>query len=155
MAVLPRRGPRPRTSQEGPHRQLDQQSPPELWGRLVLACTTLPGVREGHSQVSLASSRALLLDDQVEIRHAGSSLAPEPPVEPVHLHGVTDTSLHLCLPEAIAPGVCQQGWGEPHGYAQQRTEILVYGPRDDAELATVLALVEASLAFARAGPTDA
>jgi len=73
MAVLPRRGPRPRTSQEGPHRQLDQQSPPELWGRLVLACTTLPGVREGHSQVSLASSRALLLDDEDHIRTPGAT----------------------------------------------------------------------------------
>lgn len=149
MTLTPRPGPRPATSDEGPHRQLDQRSSPELWGRLVLAATTLPGVVEGLSGVSVPSSRALLLEDLREIADPASSLGTEPPLEPVHLHGVTDTSLHLCLPRERAAEVCALGWGEPHGYVEHDTEIMMYGPRDDAELAVVLGLIEESLAFAR------
>lgn len=151
MTLTPRSGSRPATSDEGPHRQLDQQSAPELWGRLVHAATTLPGVVEGLSGVSVPSSRALLLEDRSEVHDPATSLTTEPPLEAVHLHGVTDTSLHLCLPRERAAEVCALGWGEPHGYVEHDTEIMVYGPRDDAELAVVLGLIEESLAFARSG----
>jgi hypothetical protein len=149
VTLTERSGPRPATSDEGPHRQLDQQAPPELWGRLVLAATTLPGVVEDRSGVSVPSSRALLLDDLREIADPATSLSTEPPLEPVHLHGVTDTSLHLCLPRERAAEVCALGWGEPHGYVEHDTEIMVYGPRDEAELDVVLGLIEESLTFAR------
>jgi hypothetical protein len=79
----------------------------------------------------------------------GTSLAPHPPLEPAHLHGVTDTSMHLCLPVHRAADVCEKGWGEPHGYAEHDTEIMVYGPRDQHELAVVLELLTESLTFAR------
>jgi hypothetical protein len=128
---------------------LTQQAPPELWGRLAYELFRLPHVVEGRSQVSLVSSRALLFDDLVEPLAPGTSLATEPPVEPAHLHAVTDTSMHLCLPATRAAEVCALGWGEPHGYAGHDTEIMVYGPRDDQELSVVLGLIRESLAFAR------
>lgn len=149
MDLAPRSDPRPATSEEGPHRQLDQQAPPELWGRLVAEVFALPHVREGHSQVSPASSRAVLFDDLDAVADASTSLAPLPPLEPVHLHGVSDTSLHLCLPSERAREVCDLGWGEPHEYADHDTEVMLYGPRTEAELAVVLALVRESLRFAR------
>lgn len=149
MSLPPREGSRPLTSAEGPHRQLDQQSSPELWGRMVAAVFALPLVREGHSQVSPAASRAVLLDDRHEVTDPTTSLAPRAPLEPVHLHGVADTSLHLCLPADRAREVCEEGWGEPHGYADHATEIMVYGPRTEAELGVVLGLVRESLGFAR------
>ena len=149
MTLDKRPGPRPVTSDEGPHRQLDQQAPPELWGRLVYEAMSLPHVVEGRSQVSPTSSRALLFDDLTAVKDGSTSLANDPPLEPAHLHGVTDTSIHLCLPAERAEQVCQLGWGEPHGYAEHDTEIMVYGPRDEGELAIVLALVAESLAFAR------
>lgn len=140
--LRPRAGDRPRTSTEGPHRQLTDRASPELWGRLVAEVFALPSVHEGHSRVSLPSSRAVLLD--------GVDAA----TEPVHLHGVSDTSLHLCLPPPRAREVCELGWGEPHQYADDDTEIMVYGPRDAEELAVVVALVRESLDFARgSGPT--
>ena len=49
-----------------------------------------------------------------------------PPLEPVHLHGVADTSTHLCLPADRAREICALGWGEPHGYAEHATEVMVY-----------------------------
>jgi phospholipase/carboxylesterase len=149
MTPHQRPGPRPATSDQGPHRQLDQQAPPELWGRLVSEALRLPHVVEGRSQVSPVSSRALLFDDLTEVRDGSTSLAGDPPLEPVHLHGVTDTSIHLCLPASRAKEACDLGWGEPHGYAEHDTEIMVYGPRDEDELAIVLALIAESLEFAR------
>ncbi|WP_020577965.1 luciferase family protein [Actinopolymorpha alba] len=90
----------------------------------------------------------MLFPDLSDIRDRSTSLAPNPPLEPVHIHGVTDTSVHLCLPSERAAAVCELGWGEPHGYADHDTEIMVYGPRDDDELALVLGIVQESLEFA-------
>jgi hypothetical protein len=59
-----RRGERPAVSDAGPQRQLTDRATPELWGALVGSAVALPGVEEGHSQVSPASSRALFLRNQ-------------------------------------------------------------------------------------------
>lgn len=150
MTLAPRLGPRPVTSTEGPHRQLDQRSSAEIWGRLVGESVSIPGVFEGRSAVSPVSSRALFLEGLADTVDPTTSLAsPGERLEPVHLHGVTDTSLHLCLPRARAEEVCAAGWGESHQYADHATEIMVYGPRDDAELAVVLGFVRESLDVAR------
>lgn len=69
-------------------------------------------------------------------------------LEPVHLHGVFDTSLHVCLPVDRAREVCSLGWGEPHQYAGHESEIMVYGPRDRDELSVLMQIVHESLAFA-------
>jgi hypothetical protein len=147
--TIPRTGDRPTTSTEGPHRQLDQQATPAMWGRLVAAVIALPGVVEGHSQVSPADSRAVFLRDMAAERLPETSLAPGKRLEPVHLHGVRDTSVHLCLPVERGRDLIAAGWAEPHGYADHGTELMVYGPRTDEELAVVVALVEESIAFAR------
>lgn len=144
-----RSGPRPVTSVDGPHRQLSQQSTPALWGRLVARVFALPGVVEGHSSVSPASSRAVLLASLPQLRELETSLAPKGnPVEPAHLHGVGDTSIHLCLPHDRTALVCSRGWGEPHQYADHGTEIMVYGPRDEPELDFVVGLVAESVRWA-------
>lgn len=148
-AVAPRAGNRPATSSEGPHRQLEQRASPELWGRLVAEVFALPGVVEGHSQVSPASSRAVFLAEHREERAPETSLAPGRRLEPVHLHGVDDTSVHLCLPAGRGAELVELGWAEPHGYADFGTEFMVYGPRDEGELAVALGIIRESLAFAR------
>ena len=98
LLLTPRPGTRPTTSDDGPHRQLDQRSSPALWGELVAAVFALDGVREGHSQVSPASSRGVFLTDLETERSPETNLAPGRRLEPVHLHGVDDTSVHLVLP---------------------------------------------------------
>ncbi len=151
MTDLPARlGTRPKTSASGPHRQLSQISPPQNWGRLVAAVFSLPKVVEGHSAVSPASSRAVFLSDLPVARSAETSLAPlTERLEPVHVHGVLDSSLHVCLPAERCLEVCALGWGEPHQYADHATEIMVYGPRDREEIAIVMEIVRESIAFAR------
>jgi hypothetical protein len=116
---------------------------------LVHEVFQLPGVVEGHSGASIVSSRAVLLEDLLDAHTPDANLAQRAPLEPVHLHGVTDTSIHLCLPRERAAELCELGWGEPHGYAEHDTEIMVYGPRDLAELTIVVGIVQESLSFAR------
>ncbi|WP_405062403.1 DUF5519 family protein [Kribbella sp. NBC_01505] len=149
MILEPRSGTRPATSSTGPHSQLDQNASPELWGRLNYEVFQLPGVVEGHSQASLVSSRAVLLEGLLDAHVPDANLAGGAPLEPAHLHGATDTSVHLCLPAPRAAEVCELGWGEPHGYAGHDTEIMVYGPRTAEDLTVILGLIEESIAFAR------
>lgn len=153
MESHPRPGRRPTTSEDGPHRQLDQQAPAAIWGQLVARVFDLVGVVEGISQVSPASSRAVFLVDRTEELAPQTSLAPGRRLEPVHLHGVHDTSVHLTLPAARGAELVRHGWAEPHQYAEFDTEFLVYGPRDLEELTQVVALVEESLDFARGAVT--
>jgi hypothetical protein len=149
--MTPRRdGPRPATSSEGPHRQLTQTAPPELWGLLIARVFGLPGTEEGRSQVSPISSRAVFLADQPVERSPETSLAPGRRLEPVHLHGVDDTSVHLCVPPDRGRQLVELGWAEPHGFQELGTEYMVYGPRSPAELEVVLSVIEESIAFARA-----
>ncbi|MHC5795637.1 antibiotic biosynthesis monooxygenase family protein [Lacisediminihabitans sp. FW035] len=144
-----RAGPRPETSTNGPHRQRTQRSTPAIWGRLVARTFALDGVVEGHSSVSPASSRAALLEGISTARAPETSLAhPGSPAEPVHLHGVDDTSIHLCLPSERAAELCDRGWGEPHQYADYGTEIMIYGPRDETELEFVIGVIGESVTWA-------
>ncbi len=144
-----RAGGRPAVSTEGPQAQLTQRSSPEIWAALVAEVFALPDVEEGTSQISPASSRAVFLVDRATERAPETSLAPGKRLEPVHLHGAEDTSIHLCLPAGRGQEVIELGWAEPHRYGDFGTELLVYGPRDDDEVNVVLGLIIESLTFAR------
>lgn len=147
-----REGVCPTVSTSGPQRQLDQQSPPAVWGELVAAVFSIPGVVEGHSAVSPASSRAVFidgLDAPLEPHHSLAS--PDARCEPVHLHGVDDTSLHLVLPPERGRELVGLGWAEPHQYEDWGTEFLIYGPRDRQELAVVLGVIRESIAWSQSG----
>lgn len=144
-----RSGARPKTSDAGPHSQTSDQSSPELWGRLVAEAIKLQYVVEGKSAVSPISSRALLFEDLTEITNPETSLTQTGRLEPVHIHGVLDTSLHLCLPKQRAREICELGWGEPHKFADCDTEIMIYGPRDSSELHLIIGLIQESIDFAR------
>lgn len=152
MTDSPRPGERPLVSTEGPQRQLTQHASAALWGQLVARTFELPGVEEGHSQVSPVSSRAVFLADYLTERAPETSLAPGQRLEPVHLHGVSDTSVHLCLPRERGQRLTDLGWAEPHQYEDFGTEFLVYGPRDARELEVVLGIIRESLEFARPRP---
>ncbi|MDH6236785.1 luciferase family protein [Cryobacterium sp. CG_9.6] len=149
MLTKPRLGFRPRVSTEGPQRQLSEKSRPELWGQLVAGIFSLPGVQERHSQVSPPTSRGVFLTDLASERSAETSLAPGQRLEPVHVHGVDDTSIHVCLPAERGHRLTELGWAEPHQYGDTGCEFLIYGPRTTAELEVVLTIVAESLDFAR------
>jgi hypothetical protein len=155
--ALPHRvGARPRTTPTNPHVQLDQQPTDSRWTEeLARRVFALPGVVEEPSRISVPGARALVL-------------APGEPVGPTeaflidrefaHLHPDPDHSLHAMLPTETVSEAVAAGWAEPHPVALRGlippTAVMLYAPRDEAELDVIGRLVRASHAFASApGPT--
>jgi hypothetical protein len=148
---LPRRaGARPRTTPTNPHTQLDQQPTDSRWTEeLASRVFALPGVVEEPSGISVPGARALVL-------------APGEPVGPpeaflidrefAHLHPDPDHSLHAMLPTEMVSAAVAAGWAEPHPVALRGlippTAVMLYAPRDGAELDIIESLVRASHAFA-------
>ncbi|MGB5937772.1 MAG: luciferase family protein [Ornithinimicrobium sp.] len=128
---------------------MDQCASAALWIELCSRVFELPGVVEGISQISPESSRAVLLRDLAQEISPESSLAPRQRLEPVHVHGEQDTSVHLVLPPARGEELVRLGWAEPHQYADFGTEFMVYGPRSESELDAIMSVIQESLAFAR------
>jgi phospholipase/carboxylesterase len=155
-----RRGNPPTTSSTLPHRQLDQQpTDPAIRAALAEFAFALPGVREQPSVVSVEGARALVLDGRGPVRRPEAFFAG---TEFAHLHPPPDGSLHLTLPVADAQAAIEAGWAEPHYLVATGqlppTVVLVYAPRDRAELDVAETLLRASCRFAlsatAAGPAS-
>ena len=142
----------PRTTPTNPHTQLDQQPSDPRWvEELAGRVFSLPGVVEEPSGISVPGARALVL-------------APGEPSGPpeaflidrefAHLHPPPDHSLHAMLPTEAVTEAVTAGWAETHPAARRglipATAVMLYAPRDEAELEVIEALVRASHAFARA-----
>ncbi|MFC6355404.1 luciferase domain-containing protein [Luethyella okanaganae] len=109
----------------------------------------LEGVREGKSGVSAPSSLALYLRRDLA---TGPSNAFFVGTEFAHLHGDGSGSLHLSLPLNLVEEVFTAGWGEQHPVVKlggPPNWVMLFGPRDRAELDVVWGLVHASYVFAR------
>jgi hypothetical protein len=145
-----RKGPRPETSDAPPgtplaHRQLSQQSPPELQERLFNRAAALPDVWVAPSGISVPGARAFWLRPET-VR--GSPAAFQVGTEFAHIHPAEDGSLHLKFPPHVAQLVFQQGWGMPH---PRSGTPMVFGPRDEHELEVVWQLLLRSYAWAHDG----
>jgi len=143
-----RAGARPRTTPTNPHTQLDQNAPLALQEALFARARALPNVVVGASLVSVPGARAFHLPACRNPAPAGFMLGHEF----AHLHPASDGSLHMALPPGIVDDVIANGWAERHPLAGKHglpnNIVMVYGPRDDAELEIVAALVGASHAHA-------
>jgi hypothetical protein len=143
-----RAGPRPRTTPTNPHTQLDQIAPRDLQEKVFVVAQALPGVAIGPSAVSVPGTRAFHLP---ACQHAkfGAFLIER---EFGHIHPPSDGSLHMTLPPDVLDTVVELGWAERHPLAGKHglpsNIVMVYGPRDDAELAVVTDLVRASHVYA-------
>lgn len=148
---LPKRpGPRPLTTREFPHSQLDQQpSDPAPLEELLLRALSLPHVIERPSLISVPGARGLFIDEQVAV---GPPLAFLRDREFAHFHPGPDWSLHLALPDATADTAIASGWAELHLIARTQqlpgSVVMAYAPRDAAEVDAVWTLLRASYEFA-------
>ena len=150
---LPHRaGPRPAVSWTIPQQQESQNAPAHLQERLFEELRTLAGVEVGPSRISVPGARGLTL--------AQGSPDPQAWLVPqvgefAHLHPQHDGSMHLVLPPDLAADLVTKGWGVPHMWAGSRLSpgfVMVFGPRDEDELATVRGIVTASHAYAAGVP---
>jgi hypothetical protein len=147
--VPARRGPPPKTThptrdQPGPHQQLSDTAPRHLQDELLRRVRTLPEVEVGWSAISVPYARGFHLKPHAA---KGPAEAFQRGSEFGHLHPEHDGSLHLNLPPALYDEVLRAGWGEPHPISGT---MLVFGPRDEAELEVVWRLVCASYNWATA-----
>ena len=60
--------------------------------------------------------------------------------------------MHMILSPSDACHVIERGWGELHGLAGHAFDLpptytLIYAPRDDAEAATVMRMLDAAIAY--------
>lgn len=149
-ALVERRGPRPETTPTNPHMQLDQLPPARVLAGLTELLFQLRGVREQPSAISVPGARALWLEPNDARGPREAFLVGR---EVAHLHPPPEGSLHAALPPPLAAEAIERGWAETHPIARlgliPANVVLLYAPRDDAEVAVVLELVRAALAFAR------
>jgi phospholipase/carboxylesterase len=143
-----RAGTRPRTTPTNPHTQLDQNAPVHLQEQVFALARSLPGVETGPSAISVPGARAFCLPACTHAAREAFLIAQEF----AHIHPPRDGSLHMTLPPPIVEAVIENGWAELHPLAGSRglpgNIVMVYGPRDEDELAVVGDLVRASHAFA-------
>lgn len=145
-----RAGERPETTPTNPHTQLTQLAPPELQETVFEHARALAGVKVGPSRVSVPGARAFHLPETSSARRDAFLIEHEF----AHLHPARDGSLHLVLAPAVVDEVIANGWAEYHPLAGKHglptNIVMIYGPRDAAELAIVKDLVSASHAWATA-----
>jgi hypothetical protein len=148
----PRAGSRPRTTNEIPHSQLDQQPGDGRYVDAILTeAMTWPSVGAQESAISVEGARALTLDARTA---AGPVDAFMIGCEFCHVHAQGDFSLHATLPLPLAAAAERAGWAEPHFLVRTgqapATVVMLYAPRDDLERDVVQRLVRASYEFALA-----
>ena len=146
---LPHRaGSRPDVAWSIPQQQQSDNAPAELQEQLYARISALADVTSGPSRISVPGARGLLLEQGAGPDEA--FLVPEVR-EFAHLHPAYDGSLHLALPAAQAADLVAHGWGTPHPWAGGRLTpgfVMVFGPRDAAELEVVAGIVAAGHAYA-------
>lgn len=137
-----RAGTRPTTTPTNPHTQLDQIAPVDLQDRLRDHALSLPGTRRGSSRVSVPGAIAFYLDEPMKPSRLPNLFGGEWG----HIHPHSDGSLHLNVPTELAEQLIQAGWAEYHSLVARGVipplVVMLYGPRDEAELAVCASIVE-------------
>lgn len=142
VGIGTRRGDRPETTAPSPHAQVSQNAPVELQETLWARMRSWPDVTTADSLVSVPGARAVVLSGD----RVGPPAAFQSEREFAHIHPHHDGSLHITLPDDVGREAVAAGWAEPHPVQQA---YLVYGPRDDDELAAVWWLVQVSHLYAQ------
>ena len=145
----PRAGAKPQTTSTNPHQQQSQNPPPEVYDLLLSKAFEFPHVERRPSAISVPGAQALWLAEEVAGARPKAFLIGR---EFAHVHPPYDGSMHMMLPLEAVDEVLAKGWGEPHPMARRGlippTAVMVYAPRDAAEVDTVVQVIGASYRFA-------
>lgn len=148
-ALPPRRGVRPVTTSGNPHRQLDQSPSLRAFSRLVERAFGLPDVERRPSIVSVEGAQALWLTESAGTGPREAFLLGR---EFAHIHPLPDGSVHAALPPLLADLAVDTGWAERHPVALMglipANVVMIYAPRDEEEVDTVIEILRAALRFA-------
>lgn len=148
--TLPARsGARPEVSWSIPQEQRSENSPRQIQEQLLSRITALPGVSTRQSAISVPGAHGFMVERGPEAP-LDAFLVPQAG-EFAHLHPGYDGSLHLALPPALARDAITKGWAVAHplaGIRLARGMVMIYGPRNTAELDTVTGIAQTSHAYA-------
>lgn len=150
LSSLPYRGPRPMTKGIAPHRQIDQRVDDVLYQTLLEALQSLGSdtIKVGRSHFE-KYSEALFATGPNRITQHG---------EICHSHPI-DGSMHLTLHPSDVKVVLDAKWGERHPLARggrferfvPETFVMVYAPRNQRDIETVVEIVKASAWYVGGG----
>ncbi len=149
LSLPQRMGPQPRTTHGLPHAQITQHGPDRVIDQLRQWAFGLPGVENHPSLVSVPGARAMVIHDCAGCNQdafmAGREFA--------HIHPHPDNgSMHVQLPREDALEVVEKGWGEHHTLVLENLRpiglVMVFSPRDEAELETAKAVIRRSYEYA-------
>jgi len=151
LSLPVRAGSPPRTTPSNPHKQLDQlPGDTTIREQLMRWAFALPGVVEEWSGISVKGARALVLADGEPTGPPEAFMVGR---EFAHFHPEPDLSMHAILPAELAREAIDAGWAEMHPVARRGlippTAVMLFAPRDEAELEVVQGLLRASYQFAR------
>jgi hypothetical protein len=144
-----RSGPRPRTTPTNPHSQLTDIPDVTVSAAMLDRIAQMPGVKLAPSGRAPHGTYGAYLSVDAAKGPEEAFLLPR---EFAHLHPAPDASYHLTLPEPLRAEAIAAGWAEAHPLAGHPTVsrhiVMVYAPRDEAELEIVMQLVAASRDYA-------
>ncbi len=144
--TLPRRkGEPPQAGDNVPQLQETQKSPPDVYEKLaVWAFSELPDVREEPTRISVPTTRALWLDESVDIAQDDAFMPPAGGREFAHLHA--DGSLHLHVDDRVAQEIYDKGWGRAHPLDPR--SCMAYAARDEGEIEVIKCVIIESYRYA-------
>ena len=154
-ALPARAGAPPEVTSGIPQEQASDNAPRDLQERLFDLVAAMPGVTTRQSVISVPGARGFMLaesagpQDAFLVPYAG---------EFAHAHPRHDGSMHLALPMPLVADLIAKGWGVAHPLAGVRLTpgfVMLFGPRDSAELDTVVGVVTTAHAWASGRLTTA
>jgi len=141
-----RRGPRPQIAGIAPQRQINQRGCPVAYKALLeaLESAATQNPEKLHTGISCFEKKGLSLFSKYPINTTCKG-------EIVHVHN-SDRSMHINMHPDDAKLVIEKGWGERHplargGWFKQyvpREFMMIYAPRNRAEMEVVFQIIEAS-----------
>jgi hypothetical protein len=145
--LAPRKGTRPLVQGIAPQRQRTQRSPSAIYASLVTRLAALSLDPRNHlvqRTSCFEKNSAGLFTSSPITRTCGGEIC--------HVHP-SDGSLHLTLHPADAKVLLERRWGERHPLARggwcrrfvPKEFVLVYAPRDQAEVEVIMGIVAASI----------
>jgi len=149
LSKVPKRsGPRPEVRGLAPHRQMDQRETGAAHARFR---AHLEWLAAAHPRALRSATSCLEKHGLGLFARAPLNLTGHCPAEICHAHA-SDGSMHLALHPADAQLVIRQGWGQRHPLGRggwmswfvPAGFMMVYAPRNDAELEVVKQIVAAA-----------
>ena len=146
LALPTKSTPRPITTPNVPHIQLNVQTNPAMNDALLRQVSQMPGVVLRDTIISLPGTIGFWVDNAVPVTRPEFIVAGR---EFAHMH--PDGSLHASLPVELAAHAVDKGWAVPHPWSDTRPGmagfVMIYTPNTADELQVVIELVQASFDF--------